>query len=118
MHRKQGSTHNSPLRLRVLSSAKVAESPGCVSQHRELVATFTEDVQNRLESTLAENKVTALGRIAGNVTKSPYGLLLHIGGLRVKELNKNRDSSRFKYELGLSRGSRGDVGQCPCSFKL
>jgi len=59
-----------PVGLRSLSSAKVGKSPGGVSEHRKLVV-LVQQCQERRQSTFVQTVISVLGRVSGNVTKSP-----------------------------------------------
>ena len=65
-----GSTHLLPLRLRVLAPAKVAQSPGSIPQHRQLVVLIQQQ-QQRLQCSSLEDVIPASRRVTGNVTQGP-----------------------------------------------
>lgn len=110
-------TYSIPVRLRGLPTAEVAQGPSRVAEHAQLTA-VAKEVQERLESTAAENVVTAVGAVAGNVAESPDSLFPHIGLGAGKKFNEDGDSSGLNHDLGLSGRAGGNVGQGPSSLKL
>lgn len=110
-------TYRSPVRLRSLATAKVAQGPSGVAQHAELTA-VAEEVQQRLKGAAAQHVVATLGAVTGNVAERPDGLLAHIGLGAGEKLDKDRDGASFNYNLGLGGASGGDVGQGPCGLEL
>lgn len=110
-------THSSPIRLWGLSTAEVAQSPCSVAEHAKLAA-VAEKVKEGLESATAEDIVTAVRAITGDVTKSPDGLFPNVRLRASKQLDKDRDSAGLNDDLGLGGGAGGNVGQGPSSLEL
>lgn len=110
-------TYSVPIGLRGLATAKVAQGPSRVAEHAELAA-VSQQAKQRLESSAAEDIVAAMGAVTSNVTKSPDGLLSHIGLRAGKELDEDGDSASLNDDLGLGGRARGDVGQGPSSLEL
>jgi hypothetical protein len=67
-------TNQVPFRLRRLATAKVAQRPGCVPHHAELVI-LAQKRQQRAEGALLQNIITALWAVAGDVAQCPDSLL-------------------------------------------
>ena len=110
-------TYSSPVRLRGLATAEVAQGPCGISKHAKLAA-VSEKVKKRLEGATAEDVVTAVRAVASDVTKGPDSLFPNIGFRAGKELDKDRDSAGLNDDLSLGGGPRGDVGQGPSSLEL
>lgn len=110
-------TYGVPVGLRGLATAEVAQGPGGVSEHAKLSA-VAKEVEQRLQSTTAEDIVTAVRAITGNVTKSPNSLLTDIGLGAGEKLDKDGDSTGLNNNLGLGSRAGGDVGQGPSSLEL
>ena len=110
-------TNRVPVRLGGLAAAKVAESPSSVPEHAELAA-ITEEGQKRAQSTAAQNVVTALRAIAGNVAESPNSLLADIGLGASKKLDEDGNSTSLDDDLGLSGRARSNVGKGPSGLEL
>ena len=110
-------TYSLPVGLRSLSSAEVAQSPGCVPQHAQLAA-VTKKSKQRAESASLEDKVTACGAVTSNVTKSPDGLLPDIRLVAAQKLDKDGDSTGLNNDLCLLCGTGGNVGKGPCCLEL
>ncbi|KUI56758.1 hypothetical protein VP1G_10880 [Cytospora mali] len=104
-------------RLWRLATAKVAQSPSSIAQHAKLAAVAKESQQG-LESTAAQNVVTALWAVTSNVTEGPDGLLPHIGFWAGEELDENGHGTSLDDNLSLCSASGGNVGQGPSSLKL
>src|SRR5690606_31502298 len=105
------------VRLRCLAAAEVAKGPGGIAEHAQLPA-ITEKVKQRAEGTTAEDVVTALRAVAGNVAESPHGLLADIGLGAAEELNEDGNGTSFDDDLGLGSGTRSNVGEGPGGFEL
>jgi hypothetical protein len=71
-------THHLPFGLRRLAAAEVAEGPSRVAEHGQLVV-LVEEGEEGLEGTRAQDVVTALGRVAGNVTECPHAARMSRG---------------------------------------
>ena len=106
-----------PSWLWVLTTTKVAQRPRRIPQHAHLVV-FTKQLQESLHTAMLQDKVTALGRVTGNVTQGPHGLLTYIQHWRKKEVNENRHGAAVDDHLRVLRGTRSNVGKSPSSFKL
>lgn len=113
--RKQ--THELPVGLGVLASAEVAEGPSGVPEHADLVG-LVEEGEERTKGALLENVVAALGAVSSNVAESPNGLLADVEDGGGEELDEDGDGARLDDDLGMLRGSRGDVGKGPGGFEL
>lgn len=79
---------------------------------------LVEELEKGLESTLRKNVVTALGRVTGNVTESPDGLLADVKDGRREEENEEGDGTGGDDDLGVLRGTRGNVGKSPSGLEL
>ena len=110
-------THEVPVRLRVLSPAEVAEGPGSVPKHGELVV-LVQQGEERRKSSLLEDVVSALGRVSGDISERPDGLLPDVENGRGEELDEERDGVGVNDDLGVIRGSRSDVGESPGGLEL
>lgn len=66
-----------PFWLRVLSSAEIAQGPGSISEHAQLVV-FAQEGQQGSQGALLQNVVSTLWAVAGDVPESPDGLLANI----------------------------------------
>lgn len=66
-----------PFWLRILSSAEVAQGPGGISEHTQLVV-FTQERQQGPQSTLLQDVVSALWAVACDVPECPDGLFANI----------------------------------------
>lgn len=110
-------TNSSPIRLRGLAPAEVAESPGGIAEHAQLAA-VSQEVEQGLEGATAQDVVTACGAIAGNVSKSPDGLLPDIGFRACKKLDKDGDSTGLDNDLSLCGTAGRNVCESPGSLKL
>lgn len=110
-------THQLPIRLWVLPSAEVAQSPRRVSDHRQLVV-LVEKREQRPESTRLEDKVSRFWRVSCNVSERPDCLLAHVGDGAAQQLDEDGDSPGVYDDLGVVRGARGDVCKCPCCLEL
>jgi len=74
--------------------------------------------EERRESSLLEDVVSALGRVSGDVSERPDGLLPDVEDGRGEELDEERDGVGVNDDLGVIRGSRGDVGESPGGLEL
>lgn len=110
-------THSVPVGLRSLATAEVAESPGGIAKHAKLAA-ITEQVEQGLEGTTAQDEVTAVGAVTSNVTERPDGLLANIGLRATQQLDEDGDSTGLNDNLGLGGGAGGNVGQGPSGLEL
>ena len=110
-------THQLPVRLRRLASAEVAESPGRVPEHADLVV-FAQKSEQGPESTLLENIVPALRAVASDVAEGPHCLLTNIENGRREQLDEFGDSLGVDNDLGVLSSARCDVGKGPCSLEL
>jgi hypothetical protein len=106
-----------PVGLGRLATAEVGKSPGGVAEHRELVV-LVEELEKGAESLLAEDKVTALGRVTSNVTESPDSLLADIDNTRSEESNEVGDGAGGDDDLGVLRGARSNVSKSPGGLEL
>lgn len=110
-------TYSVPVGLRGLATAEVAEGPCSVAEHGKLAA-VAEEVEKRLEGTAAQDVVTAVRAVTGNVAEGPDGLLANIGLRAGKELDEDGDGTGFDDDLSLGGRAGGNVGQGPSSFEL
>lgn len=110
-------THQLPLRLRVLAPAEVAKRPRCVPEHAQPVV-LVEQRDEGLHSTGAEDKVTALGAVTGDVTECPDGLLADIVNRGRQKLNEDGDSAFVDDDLSVVRGTGSNVRERPCGLEL
>lgn len=110
-------TYSSPVGLGSLATAEVAQGPRSVAEHAKLTA-VSEKVKKRLESTTAEDIVTAMRAVTSDVTESPDSLFPDIGLGASKKLDKDGDSTGLNDDLGLGGGAGGDIGQGPSSLEL
>ena len=115
-------THQLPLGLGRLSSAKVAQRPGRVPQHAELVV-LGQEREQRVERARLENVVSALGRVTGNVSERPHAIVSRVRNgigrsLRLfpdiedvggEELDEEGDGAMGDDDLGVLGRARGDV---------
>jgi hypothetical protein len=89
-----------PIWLRGLATAKVAESPGSVSQHAKF-PTITKQLEERAKGTLLEYKVTASRTVTSNVAERPNSLFANIWFMTAEKFHKNRDSASLNDHLCL-----------------
>lgn len=66
-------TYQGPFWWRALSTAKVGEGPGGISDHGEFVL-LVEYVQQRNQCILAKDDIAAARTVSCNVSKGPNGL--------------------------------------------
>ena len=114
--RGQGS-YQLPVGLGRLAPAEVAQGPGGVTEHADLVV-FAEEGQQGTEGTLLEDVVPALRAVTSDVTQSPDGLFPDIEDWRREELNELWNSLGTDNDLSVLRGARGNVGKRPRGFEL
>ena len=110
-------TYSSPVGLRRLATAEVAQSPSSIPKHAQLAAVAKEG-QERLESAATEDIITAVRAVSRDVAKRPDRLFAHIGLGARKKLNKYRHGTSFNNDLGLSGRARGDIRQGPRGLEL
>lgn len=110
-------TYRIPIRLGHLAAAKIAECPSSIPQHAEL-ATISQQVKQRLQGTAAQDKVSALGAITGNIAQSPHSLFPNIGFRTSQQFDKDWHSSSLNNHLGLRGGTGSNIGQSPSSLEL
>lgn len=110
-------TNEIPIRLGLLAATEVAQSPGGVAEHTELVI-FAEEIEEGFECSLLEDIVTALGRVTSDIAQSPNGLLPNIDHRRRQQVDEFWDCTSIDDDLGVLSGTRCDVGQCPSRLKL
>ena len=60
---------------------------------------------------LVDDVISAVGRISGDVSDGPDGLLLNVLGGRGQQLDEDGDGSGLDDHSGLRRGPAGDVGK-------
>jgi hypothetical protein len=109
--------HHVPIRLGVLPSAKVGQCPSSVPKHTKLVI-LVEKAEERSESALLKDIVSAFWTVAGNVSESPDGLFSNIQYRRRKEFDEDGHRASLDDDLRVVRCSGSDVGERPCSFEL
>lgn len=110
-------SHQFPVGLRGLAPAKIAQCPGGVSEHADLVV-FAEQGQQGTESTLLENVIPALGAITSDVTQSPNGLFPNIEHWGREQLDEFRNGLGADNDLSVLSGTRGDIGERPRGLEL
>jgi hypothetical protein len=106
-----------PVGLGCLATAEVAERPGSISQHAQFPA-VTQEIEERTESSLLENKITASWAITGDVAKRPHSLLTDIWLVAAEEFDKDRDSAGFNDNLSLLGRAGGNVCESPGGLEL
>lgn len=111
------SSHQLPVGLRGLAPAEIAQSPGGVAEHADLVV-FAEKGQQGTESTLLENVVPALRAVTSDVAQSPDSLFPDIEDWGREQLDKFGDSLGADNDLSVLSGARGDVGERPRGLEL
>ena len=77
MGKREDIVYQLPFRLRILSSAKVAQSPCGISEHAQFVI-FAQERQQGSQSALLQNVVSALRTVACDVPERPDGLFADI----------------------------------------
>lgn len=90
----------SPIGLRSLSSAEVAECPSRVPKHAQLAA-VTEQGQQGPQGACVEDKVPACGAITSNVTKSPNSLFSDVGFMAAEQFDENGNGASLDDDLCL-----------------
>lgn len=110
-------THQIPVRLRRLAPAEVAQRPGRVPEHAELVV-LAQESQQGAESTLLQDVITALWAVTGDVTQSPNSLLPDIVNRRREQLDELRDSASTDDGLSVVGSTRCDICERPGGFEL
>jgi hypothetical protein len=113
----EGEAYRIPIRLRGLPTTEVAKGPCCVAQHAQLAA-VTKEVQERAESTLAEDVVPALRAVSSNVAQGPNCLLTNIGLGTGEKLDENGDSASLDNDLSLGGRTGSYVREGPGSLEL
>lgn len=114
--RGQGS-YQLPVRLGRLAPAEVAQGPGGVTEHADLVV-FAEEGQQGTEGTLLEDVVPALGTVTGDVAQSPDSLFPDIEDWRREQLDELGNGLGADNDLSVLSGARGNVGKRPRGFEL
>jgi hypothetical protein len=95
-----------PVGLRRLSSAKVGEGPGGVSEHGKLVV-LVQQCQKRRQSSLVQTVITVLGGVSGNVTEGPDAGILgydeSVSQMKVEEVRRSTHACSLTSELAALR---------------
>lgn len=110
-------TYSTPVWLRGLATAEVAQRPGGISEHAELAAVAKQG-QQRLEGAAAEDIVAAVGAVSRNVAQGPDGLFPDIRLGTREELDEYRDRAGLNDDLGLAGGTGSDIRQGPSGLEL
>jgi hypothetical protein len=110
-------TYSVPVGLGSLATAEVAKGPGGVPEHAQLAA-VSQEGQERLQGTAAEDVVAAVGAVASDIAEGPHGLLANIGLGASEKLDENRNGAGLDDDLGLRGGARSNVGQGPSRLEL
>ena len=101
-----------------LTTDQVRQGPGTVAEER-LASTGLQVLNKSGHGSAAQHIVSGLARITSNVTEGPGGLFFVLPLLRVPgHGDEGRDGSRLEDDLGVSTGSRGDVGKGPGGFEF
>ena len=110
-------TYEVPIGLRRLSSAEVAQSPGCISQHAQFVV-LAKKREKRTQCALLKDVIPALRAVSSNVAQRPNGLLSNIVYVRGQQLDELRDSAGANDSLCVLCGARCNVRERPGGLEL
>ncbi len=110
-------TYSSPIGLRSLAAAEVAQRPSGISKHAQLAAIGNE-AEERLEGPLTENVVTACRAITSDVAQGPDSLLANIRLGAAQEFDEDGHGAGLNDHLCLGCGAGGNIGQSPSGLEL
>mmetsp|Transcript_5742 Transcript_5742/g.11447 ORF Transcript_5742/g.11447 Transcript_5742/m.11447 type:complete len:512 (-) Transcript_5742:106-1641(-) len=112
----EGDAYHFKVGLR-FATAKVGKSPRRVPKHGKF-AVLLQLMQEWGHGTGLQHQITAGRRVTGNVSQGPDGLFADVVVGARQETDKNRDGTNFNDNLGMFRGSTGNVGQSPSRLEL
>lgn len=77
-----------------------------------------KDISDLIQGTTVEDAVSCHWAVAGDVSDTPDNLLHNFNMLRTQKLNKMIENIFFDEVINMICGSRCDIGEAPCCFKL